>query len=130
MGMQHVVGLAAGLLAVAAPADGREYLCTNKDLEVSCSSGRCQSSDSFTPSSVSLNLKTRRLTMCMYSQCLEGRAALVLVNKAFVIAQGGRLRSHSVPREHRSGVVVIDVADQSGSMIVFNYRSPLTCEAQ
>lgn len=61
---------------------------------------------------------------------LEGRAALVLVNKAFVIAQGGRLRSHSVPREHRSGVVVIDVADQSGSMIVFNYRSPLTCEAR
>jgi hypothetical protein len=108
-------------------------VCSNKDLEITCASGKCESNSSFTSSSVSLNTRTRDLSICMYSMCIEGKADQLLANRNYVIARGDRLKSNTgnaTPRERRSGVIVIDVAEKSGAFIAMNFRTPVICEVR
>lgn len=65
---------------------GAEWSCSNPDIEVRCTEGRCSGSsgDQFTPLSVSFD-EQGHLSVCAYSGCWEGAGAVQYVDHWLMI---------------------------------------------
>lgn len=119
-----------GSLAPFVPAEAREYTCTNKQLEITCANGACEKSESFTAASVSADTRTKRMSICLYSTCHEGKADRIETRGPYLVAIGTGLKSNAPNGGRGRGVIVIDTAEKSGSLVALNFRSPLTCETR
>lgn len=122
-------GIATFIFAVLAQdASADEFVCTNSELEVACNKGKCEKSDGFTPSSVSIDTKSRDMSVCMYSMCLEGKADLLDVSKGYVFARGDHLKSNTGSGALGSGALVINLENNAAAMISQAFINPMTCE--
>ncbi|MBY6243341.1 hypothetical protein [Methylosinus sp. Sm6] len=117
-------GIAAMLFVVLTRnASAEEFVCTNQDVEVACSKGKCEKSDGFTPSSVSIDTKSGARSVCMYSMCLEGTADRLDVSKGFVVARSDQLKSNT-----GSGAIVINLENYAAAMVSRAFINPMICE--
>ena len=118
------------LVLVPSNSWAQKFLCQNQDFEITCHDGRCQQSEGFTPASVSLDIQTRQLSLCMYSMCLEGVADKLLLDRHYIVAQGNNLKRNTDPGIQDHGVIVIERDTKSGSMVANGFVNPLTCETR
>jgi hypothetical protein len=127
--VRRIAWTCLALAMMSASSFAREYTCRNEQLEITCTKGKCERADSFTPASVSIDTSTRSMSVCLYATCFDGKASQLVVNRRYVIARGDRLKANS-GRGSEAGVMVIDLADKSGVLVTMSYRSPITCEVR
>lgn len=127
--------LALGLAALAPPAGAEDWNCRNTDLEISCQSGQCQSSESFTPLDVSVH-DDGSLTVCAYSGCWDGvgeigesNEYLMVTASELVAAPNGLEPSEEGEEQDRPRVMIgIDTRDGVSVFNGFGYAMPMMCE--
>lgn len=119
--------LVSVILSSSGNAYSQSFDCSNSDLEITCTKQKCERSENYTPSSVSLNTHSRSLSICLYAICLEGTADRVETSDRYIVAIGSRLKSNSGQHGVGSGVIVIDLDERNGVLVTENFRNPVTC---
>ena len=106
-------------------AIARAWQCTN-DIEVSCAAQKCTASESFTPTSISLQ-ETGRMEICAYSGCWRGRGT-VTKSKGAVYFSAPKLKWSGVEKGEARAIVALDTLDRLALVKVAGFAMPVHCK--
>lgn len=115
----------SSLILFYAPAFAAEWNCRNHDMEITCDSTKCSSSDGFTPFSININDKGK-LDICAYAGCWSGRGA-VLARGSHVLISAQNMKWSGKPATKASFIVALDKADRVGILKGEGFAMPFTC---
>lgn len=115
-----------GLSPMAAHA--ADWNCRNTDMEIRCDSGRCQASPEggFTPFDVTIGDEGRRLSVCAYSGCWEGKARR-LASGRHVLVSGRDLAWNGTTPGKADFIVGLDMEDGLGFVQGEGFAMPMSC---
>ena len=99
--------------------------CRNKDLEITCSSNKCEASDSFTPVSININ-KNGALSICAYSGCWEGKGKVMTSGK-HILVSGRKLKWSGTTPNNADFIVALDASDKVGFIKGEGFAMPINC---
>lgn len=102
-----------------------EWNCRNQDLEISCHSGHCQVSDSFTPLDVILNDLSGELSVGMYSGIWEGRGEIIRQKDYLFIT--AKTMKFSTSDEYKDFVMILDNKDHVALFKGAGFAMPMSC---
>ncbi len=105
-----------------------DWNCRNHDMEISCSSEECESSDGFTPMDVSFNSKGS-MSVCAYTGCWEGVGKVFSADN-FTIIAGNNLKFSTSSSDDMNAnfLIVIDTEDKVSVIKGFGYAMPMICK--
>lgn len=104
-----------------------EWRCRNNDMQITCTSEKCSTSDSFTPMDVNFNDRGS-MSICAYSGCWEGKGK-VLKSEDHILLSGHKLIWSGAT--HGSGDFMIAL-DKDNRIAVINgggFAMPLICNS-
>jgi len=99
--------------------------CRNNDLEIRCSSSKCETSDGFTPFHISIN-DNGALSICAYSGCWEGKGKVVKSGK-HIFLSGTKLKWTGTNSSNADFIVAVDTSDKVGFVKGEGVAMPITC---
>lgn len=114
--------------ALSSTAPTARWQCRN-DLEISCDTEHCETSDSFTPMSVTVD-DAGSMSVCAYTGCWEGTGTVVQ-SERFVVLTGHDLPFSTAPDAAESQadiVIAIDKQDHVAILKAGSFAQPLLCE--
>jgi len=108
-----------------------EWNCRNNEMEVTCSSEKCELAEAgtFTPMSVSFTDKGK-MEVCYYTGCWEG-VGKVFSNKNHMIISGYALKLSSGTGGMALGaefLIALDTKDNVSLIKINGYAMPMPCE--
>lgn len=123
---------ASGELARVQPAPSQGvvgadvvWACRNADIEISCSAEGCAASDAFTPMDARFG-PGPRISVCAYTGCWEGEAALMQVGEttAYLAAD---LPFSTSPDFTAAVSALVDASDAIAMVKVAGFAHPMSC---
>jgi hypothetical protein len=118
-----VIGISLALLSTEALSS--TWVCRNNDMEIQCSSNKCEASDGFTP--FDINVSTNgALSICAYSGCWEGKGKMLKSGK-HILVSGTKLKWTGTPPGNADFIVAVDAGDKVGFIKGEGFAMPTTC---
>ena len=118
-----------GLLLIMASSSALavDWNCRNYDMEISCSSEKCEVSDGFTPIDVYFDDKGN-MSIGVYTGVWEG-VGKVLKQEKYTIVIGNKLRFSNSNSDDTNAdfLIVIDTQDKVALFKGAGYAMPMTC---
>lgn len=99
--------------------------CRNNDLEIRCSSSKCETFDGFTPFAININTNGA-LSICAYSGCWEGKGKVMKSGKHIVMS-GTNLKWTGTNSSTADFIVAVDTSDKVGFVKGEGFAMPTTC---
>jgi hypothetical protein len=121
---KKVLLVGSALVATAVPANA--YSCQNETLEVTCDASKCEASGGFTPMRLSLDSRGRRLSLCAYSGCFEGRPTKISETSRYLHVSGS-FRFSGMPRDSWDIAVTVDKQKGYAVMMGGGFVNPMIC---
>lgn len=99
--------------------------CRNHDLEIRCSSNKCETSDGFTPFDISINTGGS-LSICAYSGCWAGKGKVLKTGK-YILMSSAKLKWTGDNSSTADFIVAVDTSDKVGFVKGEGFAMPTTC---
>jgi len=121
--MRILISLVFALLSLHVYASS--WNCRNNDLEIHCSSEKCELSDAFTPFDVSIDTNGS-LSVCAYSGCWEGKGD-AMESGHHLLVSGTKLQWTGTNPGTADFIVAVDTSDMVGFVKGEGFAIPTTC---
>lgn len=118
------------ILAIFLPsvATASGWDCSNQDMEITCTAGRCSNSAAFTPLQVTLTDKGK-LSVCAYSGCWQGKGRVVSSSR-YLFVSASQLQWIGVQPGQESFALVLDRQDRTALLKGGGFALPMLCVKQ
>jgi hypothetical protein len=108
-------------------ADTLSWNCKNGDYEISCSDGKCESSDAHTP--MDIHVAPDEISICAYTACWTGAPSVTQLSKGFLTVVGQALVAQGDPENLLNASITIEVKSKVATVLVAGlFATPATCE--
>ncbi len=114
------------VMLISSQAFPAAWECRNHDIEITCDSKKCTSSDSFTPFSISIK-ESGELGICAYAGCWSGQNAQLVNGQHLLISAQNMKWSGTTPNK-ANFIVVLDKSDRVGMIKGEGFAMPFTCQ--
>lgn len=125
-----IIWIAALLCIFGASANAADVLswnCKNSDFEISCSDGKCDSSDAHTP--MDIHVTPDEISVCAYSACWIGAPSVTQLSNGFMTVIGHELSAQGDPENLLNASITIEVESKVATILVAGlFATPATCE--
>lgn len=101
-----------------------EIACSNPNLEVTCSDGKCQKSESFTPSQIILSREL--VKVCTYSECFQDSIRPYKKNQGYFYSSN-HFQSESHQRSFRSFHILYLPKEHIALLQGSGFAMPMEC---
>lgn len=100
------------------------YTCANREFQITCNQQKCESSDGFTPMSVTVSLQRKAIDVCAYSGCWKGRFAGARSDAKLVVLQANRLQPNAPGLAPEDVAMIIDKKSSGAVFSGFGFLVP------
>ncbi len=121
--MRLLISIILALLSTHAFSSS--WNCRNKDMEIRCSSSKCEASDGFTPFDIGIHANGS-LAICAYSGCWEGNGKVMKSGK-YILISGTNLKWTGTNSGNADFIVAVDTSDKVGFVKGEGFAMPTIC---